>query len=173
MLSRVHWVPLFKRTILKIRSLFISQNPEAETLRRGKCGTCWHEPRLEVRYLHRRVLMQRHCEEGSVVRADTNHGRKQCTLTVCRFAMGGIFTTDVYAEHKTFGYHKTVCEARNPAYCKCAVICWRSFHRHYCLINFWVNILCPNSIVIKYNPLIKFVMSICFWFVVVKLVCPR
>ena len=24
--------------------------------------------------------------------------------TFCRFAMGGIFTTNVYAEHKTFGY---------------------------------------------------------------------
>jgi len=35
--------------------------------------------------------------------------------------MGGIFTTELYAEHKTFGYHKTVCGARNPAYCKCDV----------------------------------------------------
>jgi hypothetical protein len=26
-------------------------------------------------------------------------------VTFCRFAMGGIFTTNVYAEHKTFGYH--------------------------------------------------------------------
>lgn len=23
--------------------------------------------------------------------------------------------------HKTYGYHKTVCRERNPAYCKCAV----------------------------------------------------
>jgi hypothetical protein len=26
-------------------------------------------------------------------------------VTVCRFAMGGIFTTELYAEHKTFSYH--------------------------------------------------------------------
>ena len=26
-------------------------------------------------------------------------------LTFCRFAMGGIFATELYAEHKTFGYH--------------------------------------------------------------------
>ena len=26
-------------------------------------------------------------------------------ITFCRFAMGGIFTTELYAEHKTFGYH--------------------------------------------------------------------
>ena len=50
-------------------------------------------------------------------------------LTFCRFAMGGIFTTELYAEHKTFGYHETVCGARNPAYCKCAVTCWRSVVR--------------------------------------------
>ena len=25
-------------------------------------------------------------------------------VTVCRFAMGGIFTNNFYAEHKTFGY---------------------------------------------------------------------
>jgi len=43
-------------------------------------------------------------------------------LKVGRFAMGGFFTTNVYAEHKTFGYHKTVCRAQNPAYCKCVVI---------------------------------------------------
>ena len=42
-------------------------------------------------------------------------------ITVCRFAMGGIFSTNVYAEHKTFGYHKNVCGVRYPAYCKCAV----------------------------------------------------
>ena len=27
-------------------------------------------------------------------------------LTVCRFAMGGLFTANVYAEHKNFGYTK-------------------------------------------------------------------
>jgi hypothetical protein len=48
-------------------------------------------------------------------------------LTVCRFAMGGIFTTELYEEHKTFGYLKTVCGARNPAYCKCAVSGWRFY----------------------------------------------
>ncbi len=47
---------------------------------------------------------------------------KGLQVTFCRFAMGGILTTELYAEHKTFGYHKTVCGARNPAYCKCAVI---------------------------------------------------
>ena len=26
-------------------------------------------------------------------------------LTVCRFAMGGIFTANVNAEHKTLGHH--------------------------------------------------------------------
>ncbi len=43
-------------------------------------------------------------------------------LTFGRFAMGGIFTTELYAEHETFGYRKTVCGARSPAYCKCAVM---------------------------------------------------
>jgi len=46
--------------------------------------------------------------------------------SVGRFAMGGIFSTNVDAEHKTFGYHKALCGERNPAYCKCAVACWRS-----------------------------------------------
>jgi hypothetical protein len=41
---------------------------------------------------------------------------------------GGVFTTNVYAEHKTFGYHKAVCEARNPAFWVGAVMGWR-FHR--------------------------------------------
>src|ERR1051326_3293596 len=44
----------------------------------------------------------------------------QLVLTVCRFAMGGLFTTNVDVEHKTFCYHKIVCGARSPAYCKCA-----------------------------------------------------
>jgi len=39
-------------------------------------------------------------------------GRLIHSLTVCRFGMGGIFTTNAYAEHKTFGYHKTVCGAQ-------------------------------------------------------------
>ncbi len=43
-------------------------------------------------------------------------------VTFCRFAMGGIFTTNIDSEHKTFGYHKTVKRRRNPAYCQCAVI---------------------------------------------------
>jgi len=54
-------------------------------------------------------------------------GRFNSMITFCRFAMGGLFTTKVDAEHKTFGYHKTVCIARNPAYCKCAVI-----SRYFC-----------------------------------------
>jgi len=53
-------------------------------------------------------------------------------VTFCRFAMGGLFTTNVDAEHKTFGYHKTVCGARNPAYCKCAVMCCHSFQFLFC-----------------------------------------
>jgi hypothetical protein len=36
-------------------------------------------------------------------------------VTFCRFAMGGIFTTELYAEHKT------VCGTRNPCFCKYAV----------------------------------------------------
>ena len=32
-------------------------------------------------------------------------GRFLDSLTFCRFAMGGIFTTELDAEHKTFGYH--------------------------------------------------------------------
>lgn len=43
--------------------------------------------------------------------------------TFCRFAMGGLFTTNIYAEHKTFGNKKAVCGVRNHAYCKCAVSC--------------------------------------------------
>ena len=42
-------------------------------------------------------------------------------LTFCRFAMGGLFSTKVHSEHCTLFNHKTVCGARNPAYCKCAV----------------------------------------------------
>ena len=50
-----------------------------------------------------------------------SYGRKWTRATVCRFAMGGLFTTNVYTEYKIFGYHKCVCGERNPAYCKCAV----------------------------------------------------
>ena len=48
------------------------------------------------------------------------------SLTFCRFAMGGLFTSNVYTEHETQGYNKTVFGARNPAYCKCAVSGCRS-----------------------------------------------
>jgi len=37
--------------------------------------------------------------------------------------MGGFFATELYAEHKTFGYHKTVFEKRNPAFWVGAVVC--------------------------------------------------
>jgi len=57
----------------------------------------------------------------------------QCQLTVCRFAMGGIFTTELYAENWTFNYHKTVWGARNPVYSKSAV----------CATN--GKLLCKNS----------------------------
>ena len=43
-------------------------------------------------------------------------------ITFCRFAMGGIFTTNVHSEDWTFCNHKCVIEARHPAYCKCAVM---------------------------------------------------
>jgi len=36
--------------------------------------------------------------------------------------MGGLFSTNIDAENCNFGCHKTVYGARNPAYCKCAVI---------------------------------------------------
>ena len=49
--------------------------------------------------------------------------KPQCAITVCRFAMGGLFSTNVYAENRTSFKHKIVCGERNPAYCKCAVIC--------------------------------------------------
>jgi hypothetical protein len=49
------------------------------------------------------------------------HSIFRLQLTFCRFAMGGLFSTNVHSEHCTFGYHKIVCGARNPAYCKCAV----------------------------------------------------
>ena len=42
-------------------------------------------------------------------------------LTFCRFAIGGLFSTNVHSEHSTFINHKAVCGARNPAYCKDAV----------------------------------------------------
>ena len=44
------------------------------------------------------------------------------SLTFCRLAMGGLFSTKVSSENGTFGYHKTVKRRRNPAYCQCAVI---------------------------------------------------
>ena len=62
--------------------------------------------------------------------------KQKLQLTFCRFAMGGIFTTNVGADHKTFGYHKTVCGARNPAYCKCAVTCCRFFCPNRCQSKF-------------------------------------
>ena len=36
--------------------------------------------------------------------------------------MGGIFSTIVYSKIQTLCYHQTIYGARNPAYCKCAVI---------------------------------------------------
>ena len=42
-------------------------------------------------------------------------------ITFCRLAMGGLFSTEVYSENRTFDYHKTVKRRRNPAYCQCAV----------------------------------------------------
>lgn len=50
---------------------------------------------------------------------------KNFGMTFCRFAMGGIFTINVYAEHKTFGYHKSVCGALNRQFLVGAVM--RSF----------------------------------------------
>ena len=37
-------------------------------------------------------------------------------LTVCGLAKVAIFTTELLSEHRTFGYHKCICEARNPAF---------------------------------------------------------
>jgi hypothetical protein len=56
------------------------------------------------------------CEVEGVGMGDAGNeegmfGYKDGTLTIaigvtfCRFAMGGLFTTNVYAVHKTFGYH--------------------------------------------------------------------
>src|SRR5690554_2510213 len=59
--------------------------------------------------------------------------------------MGGIFTTELDAEHKIFGYHKTVCGARNPAYCKCAVSSSGSCRQ--CTRNLFHVSLCFFSIV--------------------------
>src|SRR5690606_23312049 len=42
-------------------------------------------------------------------------------ITFCRFAMGGLFSTNVQSENCTSFNHKCVIEARHPAYCKCAV----------------------------------------------------
>jgi lysophospholipase L1-like esterase len=44
-------------------------------------------------------------------------------LTFCRFAMGGLFSTNVHSENLTFCNLRQLadCGARNPAYCKCAV----------------------------------------------------
>lgn len=53
--------------------------------------------------------------------------------------MGGIFTTELYAEHKTFGYHQTVCGARNPAYCKCAVSGWANDQAKMCHCMFFCH----------------------------------
>ena len=57
---------------------------------------------------------------------------------VLQICDGGLFSTNVDAEHKTFSYHKTLCGARpyrtdtfgrerNPAYCKGAVSGWFYF----------------------------------------------
>ncbi len=48
------------------------------------------------------------------VRLHTTHG--------LRLGDGRVFSTNVYAKNRTFYYHKTVCGALNPAYCKCAVM---------------------------------------------------
>ncbi len=55
--------------------------------------------------------------------------------------MGGIFTSNVDAEYKTFGYYKTVRGEKNTAYCKCAVMGWFYFFLllEFCGIEFMDN----------------------------------
>ena len=68
-----------------------------------------------------------------------------CLLpTFGRFAMGGLFSTNVHAEHKTFCYHKTVCGVRNPAYCKCAVTCCAFVHLMMCRLKSYL-IFCVRT----------------------------
>ena len=67
----------------------------------------------------------------------------QLPITIFRLAMGGIFTIELYAEHKTFGYHnpdsyRDVKRRRNPAYCQCAVTGWR-YLCHDCSVFFRVS----------------------------------
>src|SRR5690554_2017094 len=80
---------------------------------------------------------------------DVTEARRDFVTSFCRFAMGGIFTTELYAEHQTFSYHKTVCGARNPAYCKCAVIS-RFYSSHLSMSsNLLSDNICLNSVLVK------------------------
>ncbi len=48
-------------------------------------------------------------------------------ITFCRFAMGGLFTTNVDAENQTLINHKCVCGALNRHFCQTRVIGCPSF----------------------------------------------
>jgi hypothetical protein len=54
-----------------------------------------------------------------------------------RVSMGGLFSTNVYAEHKAFGYHKTVFGTRNPAFWVGAVSGWHSVLGFVILLTFY------------------------------------
>lgn len=88
----------------------------------------------------------------------------------CRFAMGGIFTTKLYAEHKTFGYHQTVCGVRNPAYCKCAVIC--RFSVYLIVVVFCVRVLFQN-LLSNQLVLLRFQLPFLNQLLEVRVSCPR
>ena len=52
-----------------------------------------------------------------------------------------ILTTIVYSKYKTFGLHKTVCRARNPAFWVGAVTC-----RAFCLFGTIKLVVCSNFV---------------------------
>jgi hypothetical protein len=61
---------------------------------------------------------------------------KQKNITFRSYKKLAIFTTNVHAEYKTFGYHKCVSGALNRQFFVGAVRCWRS----------WLSVCKPLSL---------------------------
>ena len=58
-------------------------------------------------------------------------------VTFCRFAMGGIFTTNVDAQHKTSGYHKLSAEHKTPPIANVLCVPWMvNIIKFFDMINF-------------------------------------
>ena len=76
----------------------------------------------------------------------------QLPLRVSVLAKLTFFTKNVDAENQTLINHKTVCKARNPAFCKCAVsrrfsVC-QLYHLLFCICHFIQFVICVKIIIV-------------------------